>query len=54
MDTLTKILPSDGAEAVADVSHREGRVAKAIESRTAKLPSDLFLWAAFGSIAGSD
>ena len=34
-----------------DVSHREGKVAKAIEQQTAKLPSDLFLWAALGSIA---
>jgi len=27
-------------------SKKEGRVAKAIESQTAKLPSDLFLWTA--------
>jgi hypothetical protein len=33
--------------------HREGRVARTIEQQTAKLPSDLFLWAAVGSIAGS-
>jgi hypothetical protein len=33
--------------------HREGTVARSIEQQTAKLPSDLFLWAAFGSIAGS-
>ncbi|HEY3453187.1 MAG TPA: hypothetical protein VGK64_01205 [Bryobacteraceae bacterium] len=33
--------------------HAEGPVAKSIEQQTAKLPSDLFLWAAFGSIAGS-
>ena len=31
----------------------EGRVAKAIEQQTAKLPSDLFLWAAGASIIGS-
>ena len=31
----------------------EGRVAKAIETQTAKLPSDLFLWAAGASIVGS-
>jgi hypothetical protein len=30
--------------------HAEGRVAKAIEQQTAKLPSDTFLWAALGSI----
>ncbi len=31
--------------------HREGPVARAIEEYTAKLPSDLFLWAALGSMA---
>jgi hypothetical protein len=31
----------------------EGRVARAIESQTSKLPSDTFLWAAVGAIAGS-
>jgi hypothetical protein len=31
----------------------EGRVARAIESQTAKLPSDWFLWAAVGSMAAS-
>ena len=29
-----------------DGSHQEGRVAKAIEEQTAKLPSDTFLWMA--------
>ena len=33
--------------------HSEGPVAKAIEQQTAKLPSDLFLWAAVGAIAAS-
>ncbi len=33
--------------------HSEGMVARTIEEQTAKLPSDLFLWAAVGSIAGS-
>ena len=33
--------------------HREGWVARSIEQQTAKLPSDVFLWAAVGSIAGS-
>jgi hypothetical protein len=33
--------------------HREGPVARAIEEQTAKLPSDTFLWAAFGSIGAS-
>jgi hypothetical protein len=31
----------------------EGRVAKAIEGVTAKLPSDLFLWSAIGAMAAS-
>ncbi|MEW6296439.1 MAG: hypothetical protein AB1671_01690 [Thermodesulfobacteriota bacterium] len=33
--------------------HAEGRVARAIEHQTAKLPSDAFLWAALGSMAVS-
>jgi hypothetical protein len=32
-------------------AHAEGRVARAIEQQTAKLPSDIFLWAALGCIA---
>lgn len=34
-------------------SRPEGRVARSIEEQTTKLPSDAFLWAAFGSIVGS-
>lgn len=33
--------------------HTEGPVARTIEQQTAKLPSDLFLWAAGASITGS-
>ncbi len=33
--------------------HSEGPVAKAIEEQTAKLPSDIFLWAALGSMGVS-
>lgn len=33
--------------------HSEGGLAKAIEEQTAKLPSDLFLWAAGGAILWS-
>lgn len=33
--------------------HTEGMVARTIEQQTAKLPSDLFLWAALGSIGVS-
>ncbi|MCW3090177.1 MAG: hypothetical protein JWP81_1246 [Ferruginibacter sp.] len=32
---------------------REGKLAKAIEQQTAKIPSDIFLWAAIGSMAVS-
>lgn len=34
-------------------SHSEGTVARTIEQQTAKLPSDLYLWAAGGAIATS-
>lgn len=30
--------------------HTEGHVAKSIEKQTSKIPSDVFLWAALGSI----
>jgi hypothetical protein len=33
--------------------HEEGVVARTIEQQTAKLPSDLFLWFAVGSMACS-
>ena len=34
-------------------AHSEGTVARSIEQQTAKLPSDMFLWAALGSMAVS-
>lgn len=34
-------------------SDKEGPLAKAIEQQTSKLPSDLFLWSALGSMAVS-
>lgn len=34
-------------------SQREGKVARAIEKQTARLPSDTFLWAAVGAMAAS-
>jgi len=37
----------------ARAEHREGPIARSIEQQTAKLPSDTFLWAAIGSMAGS-
>jgi hypothetical protein len=33
--------------------YTEGRIARGIEQQTKKIPSDLFLWAALGSIAVS-
>ena len=33
--------------------HSEGSMARAIEQQTAKLPSDIYLWAAGGAIATS-
>ncbi len=36
--------------ALTNTAHKEGKVAKAIEEQTAKLPSDVFLWAALGSM----
>ncbi len=41
------------AYTMTDQDHSEGVVARTIEQQTAKLPSDTFLWAAFGSIATS-
>jgi hypothetical protein len=41
------------SSAPAEVTHREGVVARTIEEQTAKLPSDMFLWLAGGSIAVS-
>lgn len=43
---------SHGAHA-HPAEHTEGTVARSIEQQTAKLPSDIFLWAACGSIVGS-
>ena len=39
--------------ATANPGRREGDVARAIESQTAKLPSDVFLWASIGAMATS-
>jgi hypothetical protein len=42
-----------GQSEAAQGDHSEGFIARAIEEQTAKLPSDLFLWAAGASIVGS-
>jgi hypothetical protein len=36
-----------------NAEHQEGEVAKKIENQTAKLPSDIFLWAATGVAAAA-
>ena len=35
----------------SNTGHKEGKVAKAIEQQTAKIPSDVYLWASLGSMA---
>ncbi len=44
--------PDRGMQSSAE-RHSEGSLAKAIEEQTAKLPSDVFLWAAGASIITS-
>lgn len=36
---------------LTNTQHEEGKLAKTIEDQTAKLPSDVFLWASVGAIA---
>jgi hypothetical protein len=36
---------------MTNAQHEEGQLAKTIENQTAKLPSDVFLWASLGAIA---
>lgn len=44
---------ADDTDTQEAISHSEGKVARAIEYQTAKLPSDVFLWAAGAAILGS-
>jgi hypothetical protein len=46
--TVNKLVGSNGNPA-----RKEGPIAKAIEQQTSRLPSDLFLWAALGSMGVS-
>lgn len=50
MNTYTDQDGSMGNEAS---QHREGRIARGIEKQTAKIPSDVFLWAAGASLVAS-
>jgi hypothetical protein len=36
-----------------ETQQREGRIAKAIERQTSKIPSDVFLWGALGAMGAS-
>jgi hypothetical protein len=38
---------------LTNATHKEGKVAEAIEEQTAKLPSDIFLWASLGAMGAS-
>jgi hypothetical protein len=55
MATDFETLKSDVKNRVSSFNpeHREGPVATAIEEQTAKIPSDVFLWAALGSMGVS-
>ena len=44
LSTVENMIPGD---------HREGKVAKAIEEQTSKLPSDTFLWTALGAMGAA-
>ena len=50
MATATKM---KNIAAGVNPEHKEGKVARAIEEQTAKLPSDTFLWSAMGAMACS-
>lgn len=39
--------------AIRNPDHKEGKVAKFIEDKTSKLPSDVFLWASLGAIGSA-
>ncbi|HLO58830.1 MAG TPA: hypothetical protein VK179_08830 [Bacteroidales bacterium] len=51
METMEKNIKSKMDQ--INPEKKEGRLAEAIEEQTAKLPSDLFLWASLGSMAVS-
>jgi hypothetical protein len=38
---------------IENTAHQEGKVAKAIEKQTAKLPSDIFLWMGLSAMTTS-
>ena len=50
-ETMTKL--KDNSESQEAQEHSEGTMARTIEAQTAKLPSDVWLWAAFAAIGVS-
>jgi hypothetical protein len=52
MDTMERTRGSK-SKSKEQAQHSEGVLARIIEDQTAKLPSDVFLWAAGASIVGS-
>ncbi len=50
-ETMTKFKPNSENQEAQE--HSEGKVARTIEEQTAKMPSDVWLWAAFAAIGVS-
>ena len=48
-----RVLDTEPSGASGPAPYREGPIARQIEKRTAKLPSDLFLWAAGAAVVAS-
>jgi hypothetical protein len=51
--TETMNRPGPGVPTQEARAHSEGAVARTLEGQTAKLPSDVWLWATFGSMGAS-
>jgi hypothetical protein len=52
-NTMSTTMGQTGSNMSQMGQHSEGTVARTIEQQTAKLPSDVFLWAAVGSMGAS-
>ena len=50
-ETMTKLKQNSDSQEAQE--HSEGKVARTIEEQTAKMPSDVWLWAAFAAIGVS-
>jgi hypothetical protein len=53
MGTMQETLEKGVNAITKNPEHKEGKVARFIEEQTSKLPSDLFIWASFASMATS-